>query len=251
MTLPATDTSRPPILLEDFLGKGDFARDLAALAGPLHAELHLPERVDEVGLVCPNMLEAATDLNKRYPEMRTFFLGEGSPTEFSEDGCPTPFTTRVGFSFYRGVILELAEPGLGSDIFGQSLDPAGRVTINHLGFKARGDALARKDRGVRREYATIMADAGFERRVEAVLRLYGVLGHIHIFETRPRASGLEIEFLDFRFLSKRGLKVSLPGWLFGLLGWFQVKIGRRIRRMPANHALPPPPSAPLLPPPSR
>src|SRR4051812_13249718 len=161
--------SEPSPYLEDYLDREDFAEALRALAGDLGEELKLPRKVDEVGLVCPSVQVAAAELERRWPEMKLFLLGEGSPTAFIENGKQVDFTTRVGFGFYKGVILELAEPGIGSQIFGQTPDPDGKIVINHLGFVARGPSLTRTDDGVSRDFATVMREHGISQRVDGVL----------------------------------------------------------------------------------
>src|ERR1044071_4517131 len=179
-----------PAFLEDFLDCADFGEALRSLTGSLGDELGLPSRVDEVGVVCPNIRVAAAELKRRWPEMETYLLGEGSPATFSENGRVTPFTTRVGFGFYKGVIIELAEPGVGSDIFGQTPNPDGKIVINHVGFVARGPSLRRRDGGVDRDFAEVMGAHGIDKRVDAVLELLGIRGHIYIFETVKRTHGI-------------------------------------------------------------
>ena len=231
----------PSLLLTDYLNRPDFGSALGGLSGDLASSLNLPESVDEIGLVCPNVLTAAEFLEKNYAGMKTFFLGEGSPVQFSESGTETPFTTRVGFGFYKGVILELAEPGIGSDIFGQTDTANGMIMINHLGFKARGKQLERKNGDKIIAYATTMQNAGISKRVEAALDVVGFIGHIHIFETMQLTHGVEIEFLDFRLFSTKGLAIGYPASVIGLWGWYQEKIGPRFLHMKAHHDLPPAP----------
>jgi hypothetical protein len=225
--------------LEDYLDRDDFGAALRALAEPLGSDLGLPARVDELGLVCPSVLLAAEQLKRRWPDMKTFLLGEGSPSTFIENGTEVPFTTRVGFGFYKGVILELAEPGVGSDIFGQTPNPEGRIVINHLGFAGRGEQLSRTDGGTRRDFADAMRAHHVNKRVDAVLDLLGFVGHIRIFETRARTQNVEIEFLDFRLFEDGGLKINYPAVLGGLVGWWQAHVGPRLLKLPAHHPLPP------------
>lgn len=225
--------------LMTYLDADDPAAALIELAGPLRSEVGLPPRVDEVGVVCPDVLKAANELQANYPSMRTFLLGEGSPSTFTEYGKPTNFTTRVGFATYRGLIVELAEPGIGSTIFSQTPNPDGDIVINHVGFVARGPSLRRKDDGRVRDWAKVMADAGYKERVEAVLGLIGLYGHIHIFETREKTADIEIEFLDFRLLSANGLQVPFPGLLAGMVGWILARCKNRFLQLPAKAQLPP------------
>jgi hypothetical protein len=234
------DQPNTPAFLEDYLDCADFGEALRELTGSLGDELGLPRRVDEVGLVCPNIRVAAAELKRRWPEMETFLLGEGSPGTFTENGKVTPFTTRVGFGFYKGVILELAEPGVGSEIFGQTPNPDGKIVINHVGFVARGPSLRRTDGGTDRDYAEVMRAHGIDKRVDAVLELLGIRGHIYIFETIGKTRGIEVEFLDFRLLAEHGPKISFPSKLSGMVGWFQETFGPRYLQLPAQGTLPPP-----------
>jgi len=231
--------NEPSPFLEDYLDREDFAEALRALADPLADELGLPRRVDEVGLVCPSVQEAAAELERKWPGMKPFLLGEGSPGVFVENGVSVDYTTRVGFGFYKGVILELAEPGIGSDIFGQTPDPDGKIVINHVGFVGRGPTLTRTDDGVTRDFASVMAEHGVRKRVDAVLSLLGIRGHIYIFETVKKTHGIEVEFLDFRLLAEHGPKIAFPASLAGLIGWWQANVGRRLLKLPQHQALPP------------
>ncbi|MEJ7677614.1 MAG: hypothetical protein WKG06_07050 [Segetibacter sp.] len=70
-----------------------------------------PSEVDEIGLICPNVLQAAELLESKYKGMKIFCLGSGSPRKFKENSKNVPFTTRVGFGFYKGVILEHSGTG--------------------------------------------------------------------------------------------------------------------------------------------
>lgn len=225
--------------LEDYLDASDFGAALRGLAEPLGSELGLPTRVDEIGLVCPSVVLAAEQLKRRWPDMKTFLLGEGSPSTFVENGREVPFTTRVGFGFYQGVILELAEPGIGSDIFGQTPNPEGRIVINHLGFTSRGEQLTRTDAGVRRDFAEVLRAHGVPQRVDAVLNLLGFVGHIRIFEARARTHDVELEFLDFRLFQDGGIEIGYPAFLGGLVGWWQAHVGPRLLKLPAHQQLPP------------
>lgn len=41
---------------------------------------------------------------------------------------------KLGLSHHHSVELELLEPGEGSDFYRRSLDPEGRIVVQHLGF---------------------------------------------------------------------------------------------------------------------
>jgi hypothetical protein len=234
----------PSLYLVDHLDRDDFAESVASITGDLGKRIGLPARADEVGLVCPNVEAAARGLKARWPDMKTFLLGEGSPQTFVENGRDAAFTTRVGFGFYKGVILELAEPGVGSDIFSQSPNPEGRIVINHIGFTARDASLTRTDAGREIRWADVMHDAGVPKRVEAVLKLLGLCGHIHIYETRALTHGVEVEFLDFRLFAPAGPRIGYPAFLAGAIGWTQRHLGPRFIDLRAKEPLEPAPAMP-------
>ena len=231
----------PSLFLEDYLDRPDFAEALSVLAGNVNSTAKLPARVQEIGLVCQSVLLASQHLENKYPGMKIFFLGEGSPVVFIENGKEIPFTTRVGFGYYKGVILELAEPGIGSTIFSQTDISSGKIMINHLGFFARGENLIRKDGANSIAYADVMRKAGFSERIDAVLDIKGMIGHIHIFETMKETFGVEIEFLDFRLFSPKGIAINYPYNIVGLLGWYQKAIGPRFLNLNPKQTMPPEP----------
>ena len=246
MTRTAALATMPPSLdLERYLDRRDFRESIAALADPLGSNIGLPPRVDEIGLVCPNVQLAAEHLERRWPGMRTFLLGAGRPRRFADRDEVKPFTTRVGFGFYRGAILELAEGGMGSDVFTQD-NPEGRILVNHVGFFARGPELVRRDGPGKVRWLPRLAEAGHTRRYEAELAKAGIVGHVHIFETAHVTGGVNLEFLDFRLFGTRGPYFCVPGWGIGAIGWLQKKrFLRRWLELPGHADLPPAPTTPI------
>jgi len=170
--------------------------------------------------------------------MKPFFLANGSPRKFSEFGKEVPFTTRLAFGFYKGVIIELAEPGIGSIIFGQTIATDNRIMINHLGFTARDMALNRTVGDKVISFAEIMQGAGIPKFIEGVINVFGFIAHIHIFETMHLTSGVEIEFLDFRLFGVKGPKVNFPPGLITFVGWLQEKTGFRVLTLKEDQPLP-------------
>jgi hypothetical protein len=227
-------------LLEDYLAEPDFGKALRGLAGPLGDELGLPD-VEEIGVVCPNVVLAAEALKRRWPKMTTLMLGAGSPSTFWEDGQKRNFTTRVGFGAYKGVLVELAEPGIGSNIFGQTPNPAGQVVINHIGYMPRGPTHLREDGGVERAWSDLLAAHRVPKQFEAILGLLGFRAHVYIYETVLRTQGVDLEFLDFRLFTEHGLKLTFPARLAGLVGWLQANVGPRVFQLPSEQELPPAP----------
>lgn len=212
------------IYLDDFLKTPDFKKSLRSLAKQFRQELGLPEDLDELGLVCPDVIKAADHLQETYPGMGTFMLAEGSAQKFDEHGTAIHYRTRVGFAYYQGVLLELAEAGTGSDIFSTHLSPDGRITIHHMGYFSRG----RDHRIHKQKYAARLAQLGFSSPEWTATVAAGMTIHVAIYDTYAAAANLSLEFLDFRFL---GLPVDYPIKGAQLLGEFQNKVGPRILKI--------------------
>lgn len=222
--------NQPSLFLEDYLDHPDFAKSLTVLSGDV-LKAKLPAEVDEIGLVCADVLEAANYLEKKYKGMKIFFLGDGKARMFKEKGKDVAFTTRVGFGFYKGVIVELAEPGTGSEIFSQTDIIEDKIMINHLGFKARDKDLVGKKNGTKVSYAEMMSELGIPKAVEAEVYVLGFSAHIHIFETMHLTHNVEIEFLDFRLFSITGPKIWYLAGIIGLIGWWQKHVGPRFYKI--------------------
>ena len=231
------------VLFDDLIRSPDYPRNLVPLLGELGTRLDLPEAPNEVGVVCPSVLQAANHLSQTYGA-GPFLLGSGSPTDFTEAGQMKPFTTRIGFGYYRDVLIELAEPGLGSNLFGKALDPQGRITLHHLGFFARGPKLRRENRsGTCTNFREHLGSAGYTPSVTARLPVLGIVGNITVFDTATRTNGIDVEFLDIRLFGRSGIPFGLPQWLVELVARFQIATGHRFLQLPATHPLPPAPMA--------
>jgi len=220
--------------LDDYLSQPDFKAALRPLAADFREEIGLTVDVDEIGVVCPNIEEAADYLTRTYPGMGQFFLGEGGPKSFEQEGKERKYRTRVGFGYYQDVLIELAEIGEGSDIFKTHLDPGGRITLHHLGFFARGKKLRlRTKKGLpKKGFRKPLKKRGFATEWEAVVALGGVVGHVTIFKTYEVADNLAIEFLDFRLGGVNGIKTKLPRKLMEAGAWAQIKYGPRVIYLP-------------------
>lgn len=236
------------IRLEAVLADPRFPANLVELTGGARAAFGLPEAVDELGVVCPDVRQAAALLRARFPGMSDYVLGQGSPRAFREEGREQPFTTRLGLGLYRGVLIELSEPGLGSEVFRRSFDGAAAglaaITVNHVGFFSRGPAFSRAggsaDGGALVDYRERFRRAGAEPHVEAVLNILGLVGKIAIFDVPALSPGIGIEFLDFRMLWRDGPRIPLPRAALGWLGRFQRVIGPEMIRLRELHHIPPP-----------
>lgn len=239
MTANALPVAPPLIFLDDYIGSSDFPTNLTARTGALGARLGLPTQIDELGVLCPDVRKAADYLTAKYGS-GPFFLGEGSPRDFTEAGAVKPFTTRIGLGYHKGVLIELAEPGVGSGIFTPAA-PTQALTVHHLGFWARGDSLARLDRdGAEAHFADRLRGAGHRAHFEGVLAALGVLGRVTIFRTAEDTGGLELEFLDIRLGWRGGPKIRLARWLLELGARLQIRSGHRSLKVRSHHQLPPP-----------
>jgi len=221
------------IHLDDFLRSPEFPKNLLQLTEPLGTELGLRSRVDELGVVCHDVPRLVRELEAGYEGMGPFFMGEGSPTEFEEDGKLVAYKSRVAFGYYRGLLIELAEPGHGSDLFQRAYDPS-QATIHHLGFFARDDELYRREGGVQVGFRERLKGAGFVPHVRALVGVLGFFGRVTIFDTPLATRGVDIEFLDFRFFSRNGIKVSLPPWLIALTARAQRFFGHPVLELPSR-----------------
>ncbi len=119
------------ILLEDLMRKADFGRALDNLVPEYREQLSLPA-IHQLGLVVADVERAALYLEEQ--GVAPFFIATGSPAFWIERGDKQPFSGKLGISHHHGVELELLEPGEGSDFYRRSLDPEGRIVLQHLGF---------------------------------------------------------------------------------------------------------------------
>ena len=220
--------------LDDFLRQPNFKIALRDLARDFRSEHGFPIDCDEIGVVCADVEVAAAYLQDTYPGMGPFFLGEGGPKIFSQGGRERPYRTRVGFGYYQDVLIELAEPGEGSEIFDTHLDREnGKITVHHMGFFARGDDLKIRVGDERRAFRQILAAAGYDApQWEAQVAIAGVVSRVTIYETYDRADNLALEFLDFRLLGERGIKTKMPRGPMELLARAQIALGPRVLTLP-------------------
>lgn len=219
--------TQPLVYLDDYLAQKDFKKSLRPLAQRFRAEVGLPEDLDELGLVCPDVVRAADELQKKYPGMGTFMLAEGSAERFDENGKPIEYRTRVGFAYYQDVLLELAEAGTGSDIFSTHLAPDGRITIHHMGYFSRGD----EHEIGGKKYAPKLKALGYTSPEWAAKVAAGMTIHVAIYNTYENAQNLSLEFLDFRLL---GFPVDYPKKAAEAFGEFQNRIGPRVLVVPGH-----------------
>ena len=119
------------IILEDLMSQPDFGKALDDLVPEYREQFSLPA-IHQLGLVVADVEKAAIYLEDQ--GVPPFFIATGSPAFWTERGDKRPFRGKLGFSHHHGVELELLEPGEGSDFYRRSLDPEGRIVVQHLGF---------------------------------------------------------------------------------------------------------------------
>jgi catechol 2,3-dioxygenase-like lactoylglutathione lyase family enzyme len=119
------------IFLEDLMSRPDFGEALNNLIPEYREKFSLPE-IHQLGLVVADVEEAARHLEEQ--GVAPFFIATGSPAFWIEREKKRFFRGKLGFSHHHGVELELLESGEGSDFYRRSLDPEGRIVVQHLGF---------------------------------------------------------------------------------------------------------------------
>jgi hypothetical protein len=119
------------VFLEDLLNAGDFGGAVNGLARGFRDQHQLPG-IHQLGLVVSDAEKAADTLETR--GIGPFFIARGSPVFWRERERELAFSGKMGLAYHKGVELELLEPGEGSDFYRQSLDPEGRIVVQHLGL---------------------------------------------------------------------------------------------------------------------
>ena len=117
--------------LEDLMREPDFGNALDSLVPGYRKQFSLPA-IHQLGLVVADVERAALHLEEE--GVAPFFIATGSPAFWIERGNKWSFKGKLGISHHHGVELELLEPGEGSDFYRRSLDPEGRIVVQHLGF---------------------------------------------------------------------------------------------------------------------
>jgi hypothetical protein len=122
------------MLFNDLLDAEDYDRAIHALAREFRVK-HGLDSPGQLGLVVKNVEETAGKLEAQ--GIGPFLILDGSAKLWCERGQARAFRGKMGLAYHRGVELELLEPGEGSDFYRQSLDPAGGITLQHLGFRVQ------------------------------------------------------------------------------------------------------------------
>lgn len=212
------------IELKPFLDAPDFRLALRSIARDFREELGLPVDVDEIGVVCPDIEATAAWLEETYGA-GPFLLAESAPWRFTDRGTDTRYQTRAGFGYFEDVLIEIAEAGTGSDIFGTHLDPAGAAIIHHLGYFARG----KRHTIDGTHFAERMAAQGYAAPTWTAQVFAGVTGNVALYDTRDKLDDCVLEFLDFRLA---GLPIPYPRGANELMARLQKKHGPRVLHVP-------------------
>jgi len=198
------------VISEELLETTDFSATVNNIARDFREKFALPA-VHQLGLVVPDVEEAASRLEKQ--GIGPFFIAAGSPEFWRERGEERLIRGKLGMAGYRGLELELLEPVEGSDFYSQSLDPAGRVAVQHLGLLVRDvDAWAER-----------LARAGWPVWIRGRLRM-GPLKVDFAYMDTVEAAGVVIELICWRML---GWRFKPPAGLLKAAGWAEKCSGRR------------------------
>jgi len=199
------------VLFDDLLTAEDFGAAVDGLAREFCNKHELPA-VHQLGLVVSDVEEAARTLQDR--DIGPFLIGSGSPVLWRERGEERSVRGRIGLAYHRGVELELLEPADGSDFYRQSLDPDGRIAVQHLGFLVRDVD----------EWAERLNAAGTPTWVRGTIKVGPSRTEFAYMDTLDE-TGLIIEFISWRMF---GLKLRPPVGIFEAV-WklWKLKSGNR------------------------
>lgn len=198
------------IFLQDLLTAQDLGQAAGDLIGELRTQHDLPP-VYQLGLVAPDVEAAAHQLESQ--GFGPFFIAHGSPVLWLERGQARQIRGKLGLAYHQGLELELLEPGEGTDFYRQSLDPAGRVVVQHLGFLVP-DVDAEVDR---------LVATGLPLWVRGRLSIGPVKVDFAYLDTLEQA-GLIVELIRWHAL---GQTFKPPAPLLGALGRLEKRSGKR------------------------
>ena len=205
------------ILLDDLLNSSDFRRSVDGLAKEFRTAFGLPD-IHQLGLAVPSVEKASALLEARgFPP---FFIAEGSPILWRELGRESSFRGKAGFGTYQGFELELLEPGSGSNFYHDSLDPDGRIVVQHLGFLVKDTD----------EWAGRLEKSGHPVRIRGRLRLQPWRSDFAYMDTQD-AAGVIVEFISFTLFGRPSS--GPPPGLFRLLGRLEKWSGKRSISVPS------------------
>ncbi len=199
------------MLLSDLLAGADFVERIQSISLESRKKLGIDAPVYQLGVVVPDVVAAAADLEKR--GLRPFLLMGGSARSWNERGSDGDMKSRLGFGYYHGIEIELLEPGTGSDFYRRCLDRGGRPVVQHLGFLVRDVD----------QWANKLVAAGFPVYVRGRLGV-GPLRIEFAYMDTEKEAGLILEFICHRLF---GIWIRPPIWIQQLIGWIEIKAGKR------------------------
>jgi hypothetical protein len=199
------------MLLAEIMSEKNFKEMVQSIALGFRNRFGIDAPVNQLGVVVPDVLAAAADLEKK--GCKPFLIMGGAAKMWKERGSAGRIKSRLGFGYREGIEIELLEPGSGSDFYRRSLDPKGRPLIQHLGFLVKDvDACARK-----------LEDAGYPVYVRGRIGM-GPLRIEFAYMDTEKDAGLIMEFICFRIF---GIRFKPPIWSQQLLGYIEKKSGKR------------------------
>lgn len=191
------------VLLENLMTGGDFAAAVNGMAREFRDKHQLPP-IHQLGLVIPDVEEAAKALEAE--GVSPFFIAKGSPVLWRERGEERSIRGKLGMVHHKGFELELLEPVEGSHFYTQSLDSAGRIVVQHLGFLVKDVD----------EWADRLTAAGYPLWIRGRLKMGPVKVDFAYMDTVEEV-GLVIEFISWRIFRctfrPRGTVLSSAGRL--------------------------------------
>jgi len=198
------------VLFEDLLSVKDFMGAVDDLAGDFRKTYGLPA-VHQVGLVVRDVEAAAEELEAK--GFGPFFIATGAPVFWKERGETREVSGKLGLATHEGVELELLEPLNGSDFYTRSLDPGGKIVVQHLGF------------------LTEDVDGYAEKASKDGIPLY-VRGQLKAFPSKTdfaymeplKENGLIMEFINWQLMGK---SIRPPARLFKFIGHLEKWTGKR------------------------
>jgi len=202
------------IYFEDLLKAQDFRLAVEGLAADFRQAHGLP-KIHQLGLLVENVETAAKELETR--GIGPFFIAAGSPVFWMERGDKKAIQGKLGLAYYQGIELELLEPLEGSEFYTRSLDPAGRIVVQQLGFLADDVET----------WADKLTMAGISLWLLGRLKV-GPAKYDFAYMKPLEDSGLIMEFITWRLM---GRPIGPPKRLLKTLGKLQKLTGKRTIRV--------------------
>ena len=198
------------MLFRELLERENFLSAVDDLAKRQREELGLGA-IHQLGLVVPEVIKSAEELEKK--GIGPFFIVEGSPVLWREQGEEKKFRGKMGLAYYQGIELELLEPGEGSDFYRASLDPNGEIVVQHLGFLVNDvDQETKK-----------FIDKGYPIKVRGQLKA-GILKIDFAYMDTKESAGFILELISWKIM---GLNLAPPSVVIKALATLEKWSGKR------------------------